>query len=121
VAHGERLPARGAYGLVGSTEIAWVGRRADGLRRLDRHRLSEGRPARRSLGRALLESKQDYMAFLGQQGGAPGVEDEKTLLEFLLLAIPRPARRRGSRADRGRKRRAVRAAGLAGTVPGRPG
>jgi len=78
----------GAYGLVGSTEIAWVGGPqmacADWI--ATGHLKAVLRGA--SLGRALLESKQDYLAFLGQQGGALGVEDEKTLLEFLLLGDP---------------------------------
>ena len=78
----------GAYGLAGSTEIAWVGGEemacADWIVTGHLKAVLQGA----SLGRALLESKQGYMAFLGQQGGAPGVEDDKTLIEFVLLGDP---------------------------------
>jgi hypothetical protein len=41
-----------------------------------------------STGRALLESKQDYLRWINQQGLAPDLADEKTLIEFVLLGDP---------------------------------
>jgi hypothetical protein len=41
-----------------------------------------------SIGRAFLESKQDYLRWLNQQGQAPGVEEELTLIEYVLLGDP---------------------------------
>ena len=37
--------------------------------------------------RAFLESKQDYLRWLNQQGQAPGLEEELTLIEYVLLGI----------------------------------
>ena len=41
-----------------------------------------------SIGRAFLESKQDYLRWLNQQGQAPGLEEEVTLIEYVLLGDP---------------------------------
>ncbi len=41
-----------------------------------------------SIGRAFLESKQDYLRWLNQQGQAPGLEEEMTLIEYVLLGDP---------------------------------
>ncbi len=79
---------RGALGFAGSTEIAWVGEKqmacADWI--VSRHLRSVLDGA--SQGRALLEAKQDYVRSIEQRGHAPGVEDEKTLLEYVLLGDP---------------------------------
>ena len=41
-----------------------------------------------STGRAFLETKQDYLRWLNQQGQAPGIEEELTLIEYVLLGDP---------------------------------
>ena len=41
-----------------------------------------------SIGRALQESKQDYFRWLNQQGQAPGIEEELSLIEYVLLGDP---------------------------------
>jgi hypothetical protein len=41
-----------------------------------------------SIGRAFLESKQDYLRWLNQQGQALGTEEELTLIEYVLLGDP---------------------------------
>ena len=79
---------KGAYGFVGSTTIAWVGDEsmvaADWLVVAYLKSVLGGA----STGRALLEAKQDYLRWLQQQGMAPDVADEKTLLQFVLLGDP---------------------------------
>ncbi len=79
---------RGAYGFAGSTMIAWVGSTemqcADWIVSAHLKGVLQGA----SLGRSFLEAKQDYFRWIHQQGGAPGVEDEKTLLEYVLLGDP---------------------------------
>jgi hypothetical protein len=79
---------RGALGFAGATEIAWVG--------VDRMACADAIVTRylgsvragASQGRALLEAKQAYLRALQQAGREPGIEDEKTLLEFVLLGDP---------------------------------
>ena len=79
---------QGAYGFFGSTTIAWVGFNdmqcadwiiASALR---------GVLAGASLGRAMLESKQNLVKWINQQGRNPDVAEEKTLLQFHLLGDP---------------------------------
>jgi hypothetical protein len=41
-----------------------------------------------SIGRAFLESKQDYVRWISEQGSSPDRADEKTLIEFVLLGDP---------------------------------
>jgi hypothetical protein len=41
-----------------------------------------------SIGRAFQESKQDYLRWLNQQGQAPGLEEEVTFIEYVLLGDP---------------------------------
>jgi hypothetical protein len=41
-----------------------------------------------SIGRAFQESKQDYLRWLNQQGQAPGLDEELTLIEYVLLGDP---------------------------------
>lgn len=79
---------QGAYGFVGSTTIAWVGTRsmqcADWMIGAFAHYVLEGA----STGRALLDSKQEFVRWIQQQGRSPDICDEKTLLQFLLLGDP---------------------------------
>jgi hypothetical protein len=113
---------RGAYGFVGSTTIAWVGDTsmvaADWVVVAYLKSVLGGA----STGRALLEAKQDYLRWLQQQGMAPDVADEKTLLQFVLLgdpsihpvAAPQAAPAVGRRGGPARRARAVRAVAAAG-------
>jgi hypothetical protein len=78
----------GAVGFMGSTKIAWVGPQqmmcADWIVASYLKKSLEGA----SLGRALLEAKQDYLQYLANQGQAPDTADEKTMIEFMLLGDP---------------------------------
>ena len=78
----------GALAFMGSTKIAYVGDTAplcgDWIVASYLKRAMDGA----SLGRALLEAKQDYMADLQRQGKNPDTADEKTMLEFILLGDP---------------------------------
>jgi hypothetical protein len=79
---------KGAVGFAASTMIAWVGvpqmMCADWI---VAGYLKEAL-AGASLGRAFLESKQDYIRWINQQGRAPDLADEKTMIEFVLLGDP---------------------------------
>lgn len=79
---------QGAYGFMGSTTIAWVGVRsmqcADWLVAGWLRSILRGA----SLGHALLEAKQDLFKWVNQRGETPGLEEEKTLLQFQLLGDP---------------------------------
>jgi hypothetical protein len=79
---------RGAYGFAGSTMIAWVGSTQMQCADWIVTAYLKGALQGASLGRSFLEAKQDYFRWIRQQGGAPGVEDEKTLLEYVLLGDP---------------------------------
>jgi hypothetical protein len=78
----------GALAFMGSTKIAYVGPRtmlcADWIVGSYIKRALAGA----SLGRALLESKQEYMRWLQGQGQPPDAADEKTMIEFVLLGDP---------------------------------
>lgn len=78
----------GAFGFVGATRIAWVGDSemacADWIVSKYLRSILDGA----SQGRAFLESKQDYLRRLQQNGEPLGREDEKTLIEYLLLGDP---------------------------------
>jgi Peptidase family C25 len=78
----------GAPGFMGATRIAWVGVNtmmcADWIVAGYLKKCLEGA----SLGRAMLESKQDYLQFLQGQGQRPDTADEKTMIEFVLLGDP---------------------------------
>jgi len=78
----------GAWGFVGSTMIAWVGVGQKMCADWIVTAYLKGVLAGASLGRAFLESKQDYMRWISQQGGTPDLADEKTLIEFVLLGDP---------------------------------
>jgi hypothetical protein len=116
---------QGAVGFAGSTRIAWVG--------VDRMMCADWVAAAwlksalggASIGRALLEAKQDYVKWLASQGQQPDTADEKTLIEYVLLGDPSlhpvasaaPALARGAAAARSpllaqerAQRRTVRAA-----------
>ena len=78
----------GAYGFAGSTMIAWVGPQEMACADWIVAGFLKCALGGASLGRAFLESKQDYLRWINQQGAAPGIEDEKTLIEFVLLGDP---------------------------------
>lgn len=79
---------QGAWGFGGSTTIAWVGVNsmlcADWVIATFLRGVMQGA----SLGRALLEGKQDLVRWINQQGRSPDLAEEKTLLQFLLLGDP---------------------------------
>ncbi|HSN33259.1 MAG TPA: C25 family cysteine peptidase, partial [Ideonella sp.] len=79
---------QGAVGFAGSTRIAWVG--IDAMMCADWIAAAFLKSALggASLGRSLLESRQDYVRWLAGQGQAPDSADEKTLIEFVLLGDP---------------------------------
>jgi hypothetical protein len=79
---------KGALGFVGSTMMAWVGRSemgpADWLVAAYLKNVLEGA----SIGRAFLASKQDYHSYYATGGKVIGIEDMKTLIEYVLLGDP---------------------------------
>ena len=79
---------QGAYGFFGSTTIAWVGfndmQCADWIIGSALRSVLRGA----SLGRAMLESKQNLVKWINQQGRNPDLAEEKTLLQFYLLGDP---------------------------------
>jgi len=79
---------KGAPGFAGSTMIAWVGIDemvcADWIAAGYLKAVLGGA----STGRGFLESKQNYLNWINQQGRAPDRADEKTLIEFILLGDP---------------------------------
>ncbi len=79
---------QGAYGFFGSTTIAWVG--FTDMQAADWIIASalRGVLAGASLGRAMLDSKQNLVKWINQQGRNPDVAEEKTLLQFHLLGDP---------------------------------
>jgi len=79
---------KGAYGFVGSTMIAWVGVPQMMCADWIVAGYLKGLLGGASQGRALLESKQDYVRWITQQGHAPDIADEKTLIEYVLLGDP---------------------------------
>ena len=80
--------AGGAAGFMGATKIAWVGLQvmmcADWIVASYLKKALAGA----SLGRAMLEAKQDYMQYLVNQGQRADTADEKTMIEFVLLGDP---------------------------------
>jgi hypothetical protein len=79
---------QGAYGFYGSTTLAWVGftdmQCADWIVAGALRLVLSGA----SLGRGLLDSKQNFVKWIDQQGRTPDLAEEKTLLQFLLLGDP---------------------------------
>jgi hypothetical protein len=79
---------KGAVGFVGSTMMAWVGladmSAADWIATDYLRRVLEGA----SIGRALLESKQDNPGYTYEHGQVQGPEEEKTVIEYVLLGDP---------------------------------
>ncbi len=79
---------KGALGFVGSTKKAWVGlddmSGADWIVSDYLRRVLEGA----SIGRAFLESKQDNPGYHYTRGQVVGVQEEKTLIEYVLLGDP---------------------------------
>jgi hypothetical protein len=78
----------GALAFMGSTKIAYVGAMdplcGDWIVASYLKKALGGA----SLGRAMLEAKQDYLANLQRQGETPDTADEKTMIEFVLLGDP---------------------------------
>jgi hypothetical protein len=79
---------KGALGFIGSTVTAYSGVSemmcADWIVAAYLNSVLGGA----SIGRAFQESKQDYLRWLNQQGQAPGIEEELTLIEYVLLGDP---------------------------------
>lgn len=79
---------KGAAGFLGSTMKAWVGldemSAADWIVTDYLRRVLEGA----SIGRALLESKQDNPGYKYERGRVLGPEEEKTVIEYILLGDP---------------------------------
>jgi hypothetical protein len=79
---------KGALGFVGSTMKAWVGLAdmsgADWIVTDYLRRVLEGA----SIGRAFLESKQDNPGYYYTRGRVQGIQEEKTLIEYILLGDP---------------------------------
>ncbi len=79
---------QGAFGFAGSTTTAWVGVAemmcADWIVTGFLKSVLGGA----SLGRALLEAKQDFVNWIQKQGRSPDLAEEKTLLQFVLLGDP---------------------------------
>jgi hypothetical protein len=78
----------GGLGFAGSTMIAWVGVSQMMCADWIVAGYLKGVLGGASLGRAFLESKQDYIRWINQQGYAPDIADEKTMIEFVLLGDP---------------------------------
>lgn len=79
---------QGAVAMMGATKIAWVGPEVMMCADWIVAGYLKSALGGASVGRALLESKQEYMRFLGAQGQPPDSADEKTLIEFVLLGDP---------------------------------
>jgi hypothetical protein len=79
---------KGALGFAGSTMIAWVGLGQMMCADWIVASYLKGALGGASLGRAFLEAKQDYVRWINQQGHAPDLADEKTLIEYVLLGDP---------------------------------
>jgi hypothetical protein len=79
---------QGAYGFFGSTNLAWVGVNtmlcADWIVASALKGVMNGA----SLGRALLDAKQNLVRWIDQQGRVPSAAEKKTLLQFHLLGDP---------------------------------
>ena len=79
---------QGAVGFAGATKIAWVGVEQMACADWIVCSYLKGALGGASLGRALLEAKQDYVKWLAAQGWPTDQPDEKTLIEFVLLGDP---------------------------------
>lgn len=79
---------QGAVGFAGATKIAWVGVQQMACADWIVCSYLKGALNGASLGRALLEAKQDYVKWLASQGWPTDQADEKTLIEFVLLGDP---------------------------------
>jgi hypothetical protein len=77
---------QGAAGFLGSTCISWVG--IDQMACADLIVIQFLRNVLKgaSLGAALLDSKQRFLADINKEGRMPDATEEKTLLQFILLA-----------------------------------
>ena len=79
---------QGAFGFGGSTTTAWVGASEMMCADWIVTGFLKSVLAGASLGRAMLESKQDFVEWLQKQGTSPDLADEKTLIQFVLLGDP---------------------------------
>ena len=77
-----------AFGFAGSTTTAWVGVSTMQCADWVVTGFLKSVLAGASTGRALLEAKQDFFAWIEKQGTTADLADEKTLLQFLLLGDP---------------------------------
>jgi Peptidase family C25 len=110
----------GALAFMGSTEIAYVGSDEPLCGDLIVASYLKKALGGASLGRAMLEAKQDFLAAIQRQGRTPDTADEKTMIEFVLLGdpaihpiastVPRPARFGPEAEERRAKLRAGRRA-----------
>lgn len=80
--------SQAAAGFVGATGIAWVGVNEMACADLIVTRFLKNVMVGMSLGAALLDSKQRFLADIGKDGRMPDAAEEKTLLQFVLLGDP---------------------------------
>ncbi|HEX2120672.1 MAG TPA: hypothetical protein VHL59_03435, partial [Thermoanaerobaculia bacterium] len=94
--------SQSAAGFAGSTSIAWVGINDMACADLIICRFLKNVMTGVSLGAALLDSKQRFLAHINKDGRMPDAAEEKTLLQFLLLGDPslRPVKSREERDER---------------------
>jgi hypothetical protein len=78
----------GAHGFLGSSTTAWVGDTEMMCADWIVTSFLKGATGGASLGRAALESKQDFLRWIQQQGATPDAADKKTLIQFMLLGDP---------------------------------
>jgi len=78
----------GALGFVGSTMMAWVGRSQMGAADWLVQGYLKNVLAGDSIGNAFLASKQDYRSHYSMKDDILAEEEEKTLIEYILLGDP---------------------------------
>ncbi len=108
---------KGALGFAGATMIAWVGVSQMMCADWIVAGYLKGALGGASTGRAFLESKQDYVHWIAQQGQTPDIADEKTLIEYILLGDPSIHPVSTAPAVVARAARAMMAAGAPALVP----
>lgn len=118
---------KGALGFVGSTMMAWVGTSGMGPADWIVQAYLKNVLAGESLGNAFLASKQDYRSHYSLQADILTDQEEKTLIEYVLLGDPsiHPVRTSKSSPDllaiqsrrRRRDARAKLAAGMRECLP----
>jgi hypothetical protein len=78
----------GALGFIGSTMMAWVGIWDMGPADWIVQSYLKNVFAGHSIGNAFLASKQDYRSFYALEGNTLSDDEEKTLIEYILLGDP---------------------------------